>query len=51
MTVWLESQGTGTEPEWRWRVVHVQTGKESYLRGLSDVVAFISLESGAPGPE
>lgn len=51
MTVWLEAGGVEAEPEWRWRVTHVQTGKQSYFRRLNDVMNFIAGESGVPSPQ
>lgn len=50
MTLWLEPQETAAEPEWRWRVRHVQTGEQSYFRRLGDVLAFVASRSGIPSP-
>ncbi len=50
MTVWLEPQEEETNPEWRWRVSHVQTGDQVYFRQLKEVLAYISTKSGVPPP-
>ncbi len=50
MTLWLEPQQVEAEPEWRWRVSHVQTGEQAYFRRLTDVLAFITSQSGIPAP-
>ncbi|MBI2965197.1 MAG: hypothetical protein HYY34_03210 [Chloroflexi bacterium] len=50
MTLWLEPQGGKGQPEWRWRVCHVQTGDQAYFRRLTDVMAFISSQSRFPAP-
>ncbi len=50
MTVWLEPQEAETNPEWRWRVSHVQTGDQVYFRQLKEVLAYISTKSGVPPP-
>jgi len=50
MTLWLEPQEVKAEPEWRWRVCHVQTGEQTHFRRLGDVLAFVASRSGVPGP-
>ncbi len=51
ITLWSELREVEAEPEWRWRVTHVQTGEQAYFRWLSDVLAFITAESGLPAPQ
>lgn len=50
MTVWLEPRASDAEPEWRWRVSHVQTGKEAHFRRVADVLEFIATQSELPPP-
>lgn len=50
MTLWLEPRETVAEPEWRWRVRHVQTGEQTHFRRLGDVLAFVADRSGMPSP-
>lgn len=50
MTLWLEPQETVAQPEWRWRVRHVQTGEQTHFRRLGDVLAFVADRSGMPSP-
>lgn len=51
MTLWLEPREVKAEPEWRWRVSHVQTGEQAYFRRLTDMLAFVASRSGVPGPQ
>ena len=51
ITLWLEPQKAKAEPEWRWRVVHTQTGRQSHFHRLNDVLAFIAGESGVSAPQ
>lgn len=51
MLVWLEPQDSEVEPEWRWRVRHVQTGEQAYFRRATDVLAFITRLTGLPPPQ
>lgn len=48
MTLWLEPSA---EPEWRWRVTHVQSGHQRYFRRLEDVLAYVSAEAGVAPPK
>lgn len=50
MTLWLEPREVPAEPEWRWRVVQVQTGEHRYFRRLSDLLAHVSEKAGVPPP-
>lgn len=50
MTVWLEPGKGDGDPEWRWRVSHAQTGEEAHFRRLTDVLTFITTQSGRPPP-
>ncbi len=50
LTLWLEPREVEAVPEWRWRVVHVQTGQQEYFQRLTDVLAFITSRSGLPPP-
>lgn len=50
MTLWLEPQEMEADPEWRWRVVHVQSGEQVYFRRLADVLAFVSRCSAVQAP-
>lgn len=51
MTLWLEPREVEAEPEWRWRVSHVQSKKQAYFTRLADVLAFITSQSGLPAPQ
>ena len=48
--LWLESDRDRVPPEWRWKVLHVQSGHERHGRRLRDLMAFIEEESGVPPP-
>ncbi len=50
MTLWLEPRAVEAEPEWRWRVTHVQTGEQVYFRRVADVLAYISTKAGVSSP-
>jgi hypothetical protein len=50
ITVWLEPREAEASPEWRWRVVHAQTGEEASFTRLAEVLAFITTQSGIPAP-
>ncbi|MDE3076203.1 MAG: hypothetical protein KGJ86_12315 [Chloroflexota bacterium] len=45
--LWLESDEPPTPPDWRWRVVHVQSGAERYGDRWADLLAFIAARAGA----
>ncbi len=51
ITVWLEPQDSEVDMEWRWRVRHVQTGREAYFRRSADVLQFIGGQSELPPPQ
>lgn len=50
MVLWLEEGEFPEGPEWRWRVIRVQTGKKKYFRRVSDVLAYVSAEAGVGPP-
>lgn len=50
MTLWLELSSGQKEPEWRWRVIQVQTGERRYFHRLSDLLAYVSEQTGVPPP-
>lgn len=50
MLLWLEAASNHSSPTWRWRVVHVQTGVERHFARVSDVLGFISSQSGVAPP-
>ncbi|MBF8267260.1 MAG: hypothetical protein HW388_768 [Dehalococcoidia bacterium] len=50
MTLWLEPLSSPDEPEWRWRVTRVDTGKQCYFRRLGDLLSYVSAESGVAAP-
>jgi hypothetical protein len=43
--VWLEERARPTAPEWRWHILHVQSGRRRYVRSVHDLLAFIALHS------
>jgi len=51
LALWAESREAGAGQEWRWRVVHVQSGEQAYFNHLSEVLAFVASESGIPAPD
>jgi environmental stress-induced protein Ves len=51
MTVWLEPSDGDSDPQWRWRVSHAQTGEEAHFTRLADVLSFISAQSGSRPPQ
>jgi len=48
LRLWLEPDG-GDSPEWRWKIYHVQSGQERYLRSLDTVLDFVA-ECATVGP-
>ena len=48
--LWLETRKPGFPPEWRWHVIHVQSGHERYGYRLADLMDFIGDKSGAEPP-
>ena len=48
--LWLESDRDRLPPEWRWKVLHVQSGHERLGRRFGDLLAFVEQESGVPPP-
>jgi hypothetical protein len=48
MRLWLERDRDRLPPEWRWKVLHVQSGHERNGRRLSDLLTFVEQESGVP---
>ncbi len=50
MNLWLEPRQVEADPEWRWRVCHVQTVEQAYFRRLTDVVYFVASQSWLTGP-
>ncbi len=50
MTLWLEPRSVQEDPEWRWRVIQVQTGERRYFRRLSDLLAYVSNQTGVRPP-
>jgi hypothetical protein len=51
MTLWLEPSSVLEEPEWRWRVIQVQTGERRYFRRLRDLLAYVSERAGVLAPQ
>lgn len=50
MTLWLEPREHKEQPEWRWRVRHVQSGDEACFRSMTGVLQFIEDKAGVSGP-
>ncbi len=50
VALWVEPQEVDGDPEWRWRVRHVQTEEEVYFRCLADVLEFAASRSGFSPP-
>ena len=49
--LWRESGGyPGEPPEWRGRVIHVQSGRHTYFRDLATLVRFLRQQIGWPEP-
>jgi hypothetical protein len=49
LTLWLEQTHRASH-EWRWKVHHVQSGDERYLRTLSEVLEFVSERADVSAP-
>lgn len=41
LRLWLEPSSEHN-PDWRWKVHHVQSGEERYFRNLANVLEFVS---------
>ncbi|MBI2862460.1 MAG: hypothetical protein HYX89_06550 [Chloroflexi bacterium] len=50
IVLWLEDGEIQGEPEWRWRVTHVQTEEQAYFRRLADVLTYVSAKAGVSPP-
>lgn len=50
IALWLEPREQPGEPEWRWRVVEVKTGKEAYFNRIKDLLAYVSHIAGVSPP-
>ena len=55
IVLWLETGSFPEGPEWRWRVTSAQPGrrkslKRKYFRRVSDVLAYVSAETGVAPP-
>ncbi len=50
LTLWVEPREVEADPEWRWKVRHVQTDQQAYFRRVADVLEFVASESGLPVP-
>ncbi|MBI4495205.1 MAG: hypothetical protein HY690_20710 [Chloroflexi bacterium] len=48
--LWLERREVADEPEWRFKVIHVQSGEQTYGRSLADLLAFVERQAGVAGP-
>lgn len=51
MTLWLEPTNRPDQPEWRWRVVEVPTGKRHYFLRVADLLAYVSERADVPPPQ
>lgn len=51
MSLWMEPREVEADPEWRWRVLHVQSGEESYFKNLDDLLEFVATKSGVSAPQ
>lgn len=49
MRLWLE-RGDSDVPEWRWHILHVQSGQGRAFRSLSDVLDFVEEWARYPPP-
>ena len=50
LTLWVEPRDTGADPEWRWKVSHVQTDQQAYFANVADVLSYVASQSGLPAP-
>ena len=50
IALYLEPRDVEAEPEWRWRVSHIQTGEQVYFRRLDDFLDYVAAKSGVPRP-
>lgn len=50
ISLWLEPTPMQHKPEWRWRVVMVQSGEERYFHRLGDLLAYVGAIAGVPPP-
>ncbi len=50
ITLYLEPRDVEAEPEWRWRVSHIQTGEQVYFKRLDDFLDYVAKKSGVPRP-
>lgn len=48
--LWLEPQEQAGPPQWRWRVLHVQSGDEAHFHSLRDVLAYVETRCGLSPP-
>ena len=50
IVLWLERREVEAEPEWRWRVTHVQSGQQAYFTKLADVLAYVGTRAEVSPP-
>ncbi len=50
IVLWLEPREVQAEPEWRWRVNHVQSGDQALFKRLDDVLAYVATKAEVSPP-
>ncbi len=50
LTLWVEPREVEADPEWRWKVRHVQTDEQAHFTRIADVLAFVASHSGVAAP-
>ncbi len=48
--LWLELRTREAPPEWRWWILHVQSGRERCGRRFEDLIQFVRDQSGMDPP-
>ena len=51
LTLWVEPREVKADPEWRWKVRHIQTDQQASFTHIADVLAFIASRSELPAPK
>lgn len=50
ITLWIEGPVRPQQPDWRWRVIEVESGERRYFWRLADVLLYVSERAGVPPP-
>ena len=50
LTLWAEPREVTADPEWRWKVRHIQSDEQAYFTHIADVLTYVASQTGLPTP-